>query len=222
MHIIYQLIRRELLTAVRTPAECLNPLLFFIIIVSLFPLAISPEPAVLRSLAPGIIWIAALLASLLSLDNLLRIDYEEGTLEQLLLRPFSSSALLAVKVLVHWLISTLALIIVAPFLGSMLYLSFHSVLILMLSLLIGTPVLAFIGAIGLALTLGLRRGGILLALLVLPLYIPILIFGSGAVLAANAGLPAVGHLMLLSALLVLTLTLAPWTLSTALRIGISE
>lgn len=202
----WHLIQRDFRLAVRAPQELINPLIFFMIVVSLFPLAISPNVKLLQLIAPGVIWVAALLATLLSLDRLFCSDYQDGSLEQLLLSPHPLPVLVIMKIFTHWLLTGLPLIILSPLLGLMLAMPNSAIGALMLSLLIGTPLLSFIGAIGSGLTVGLRGGGLLLTLLVLPLYIPVLIFGSSAVVAAMSGLPYTGHLALLGAFLALALT----------------
>jgi len=214
------LLRRDLLIAYRHRGEVLNPLLFFVIVISLFPLGISPEGRVLATLAPGVIWIAALLSVLLSLDSVFRSDFEDGSLEQLLLSPQPLTLLLLAKMLAHWLITGLPLVLAAPLLGVILHLPAAAMPVLVASLVLGTPVLSLIGAIGMALTVGLRRGGVLLSLLVLPLYVPVLIFGATAVEAAAAGLSVSGHLALLGSLLLFAVTLAPLATAAALRISI--
>jgi heme exporter protein B len=214
------LLRRDLVLAFRHRAELANPLLFFVIVVSLFPLGLEPEPATLRLIGPGVIWVAALLATLLSLDAIFRSDFEDGTLEQMLLSPQPVAILVLAKVTAHWLVAGLPLILVSPLLGVLLNLPGDSLRALLWSLALGTPVLSLIGAIGVALTVGLRRGGILLSLLVLPLYIPVLIFGASAVAAAGAGLPIAGQLSFIGALLALALTLAPFAIAAALRISL--
>lgn len=216
---MFALLRRDLLLAFRARGELLNPLIFFVMIASLFPLATSPEPGVLRLLAPGIIWVSALLATLLSLDQLFRSDYEDGSLEQLLLSPHPLALLVLAKIAAHWLVSGLPLVLVGPLLGVMLNLPLHAIETLALGLLFGTPVLSAIGAIGAALTVSLRRGGMLLSLLVLPLYVPVLVFAASAVEASASGLPATGQLYLLAAFMLLSLTLAPLAIAAALRIS---
>lgn len=214
------LLRRDLKLAFRNRAELANPLLFFAVVISLFPLGLGPDPRTLAGIAPGTLWVTALLAVLLSLDALFRGDYEDGTLEQWLVSPRPLPLLVLVRVAGHWLVTGLPLVLLAPLLGIALHLPGEAVATLMLSLLLGTPVLSLVGAIAVALIVGLRRGGMLLSLLVLPLYVPVLIFGAGAVDATAAGLPATGQLMFLGALLVLSLTLAPLAAAAALRIGI--
>lgn len=211
--------RRDLMLAVRRMADVLTTLFFFVIVVSLFPLGVGPEADTLREIAPGVIWVAALLASMLALERLFSGDYADGSLEQLLLVPQPLSVLVLGKVIAHWLVSGAPLVLMAPLLGIQLGLSFDAVQVLLLTLLLGTPVMSLIGAVGSALTLGVRGRGMLLALLVLPLYIPVLIFGAGAVEASVSGLGAGGHMSLLGALLVLALCFAPLATAAALRIS---
>lgn len=215
------LVRRDLTLAVRHRAEIANPLLFFLLVTALFPLGIGPDPAILKTVGPGIIWVGALLAALLSLDSVFRLDFEDGTLEQIMMSPHPLSLLMLAKVLAHWLISGLPLLVVAPLLGLFLDLPGVEIKTLLLTLALGTPVLSLIGTIGVALTVGLRRGGMILSLLVLPLYIPVLIFSAGAVNAAGAGLSISGHLWLLTALLILAVSLSPAATASALRISMS-
>jgi len=215
------LARRDLLLAVRRRAEIANPLLFTLIVISLFPLGISPDPQSLRLIAPGIIWVVALLAALLTLESLFRADFEDGSLEQLLCSPHPLAVLVSAKVLAHWMVTGLPLLLVTPLLGALTHLDWFIVPILAATLALGTPVLSFVGAIGVALTVGLRRGGALLSLLVLPLYIPVLIFGSNAVSAAMDGLPYTGQLLMLGAFLMLSMTLAPLAAAAALRISMN-
>jgi len=215
------LFRRDMTLAFRHRAEMANPLLFFVIVVTLFPMGITPEARILETIAPGVIWVAALLAAMLSLDTLFRSDFDDGALEQILLSPHPAAVLVLAKVLAHWLVTGLPLILVAPLLGVLLVLPGEAMWVLVATLALGTPVLSLVGAIGTALTVGLRRGGVLLSLLVLPLYIPVLIFGSNAVGTAADGLPVVGQLYFLGALLVLSLTLAPLAIAAALRISLS-
>jgi heme exporter protein B len=212
-------LRRDLILAVRRMSDVLTTLFFFVIVVSLFPLGVGPEMDVLREIAPGVIWVAALLASMLALERLFSGDYRDGSLEQLLLVPQPLSLLVLGKVLAHWLVSGAPLILMAPLLGMQLGLSWDAVQVLMLTLLLGTPAMSLIGAVGAALTLGLRGRGVLLALLVLPLYIPVLIFGAGAVEASVSGLGASAHVALLGAVLVLTLCFAPLATAAALKIS---
>lgn len=214
------MLRRDLLLALRRRAEVLTTLFFFIIVVSLFPLGIGPELETLRLIAPGVVWVAALLASMLALQRLFALDYADGTLESLVLAPQPLGLLVAAKVAAHWLVSGLPLVLVAPLLGIQFDLPAEALLVLLASLLLGTPTLSLIGGIGAALTLGLRGGGVLVSLLVLPLYIPVLIFGAGAVAAGGAGLGPGAHLSLLGAFLVLAAFFAPWATAVALRISL--
>lgn len=214
------LLRRDLTLALRRQADLFSALFFFVIVVSLFPLGIGPEPDQLRKLAPGILWVSALLSTLLSLPRLFADDYRDGTLEQLALTPHPLGLTVTGKVLAHWLVSGLPLTLLAPVLGLQFDLSVDALAILTLALLLGTPALSGIGAIGAALTLGLRGGGILLSLLVLPLYIPVLIFGAGAVEASLSGLGSSGHLSLLAALSLAALGFAPWAAASALKIAL--
>lgn len=214
------LIRRDLLLALRRRAQIFNPLVFFVIVVTLFPLGVGPEPNLLQKLAPGVLWVAALLSAMLSLEAMFHSDFEDGALEQLLLAPQPVFTTVLAKVLAHWLLSGLPLLLLAPMLALWLHLPADAIVVLMVTLALGTPVLSLIGAIGVALTVGLRRGGVLLSLLVLPLYIPILIMGAGAVDSAASGLAVDAHLSIMGALLLLSLSLAPWAASAALRISV--
>ena len=217
---VFTLIARDLRLAMRRQADIASVLFFFIIVVSLFPLGIGPEPALLRKLAPGVLWVAALLATMLSLPRLFADDHRDGTLEQLALAPHPLGLVVLGKVIAHWLVSGLPLTLLAPLLGVQFDLSGEALGMLTLSLLIGTPALSGIGAIGAALTLGVRGGGVLLSLLILPLYIPVLIFGSGAVEAVVAGMSAQAHLSLLGALTLGSVFFAPWPTAAALRIAL--
>lgn len=209
-----------MLLALRRKSEVLTAVFFFVIVVSLFPLGIGPEPALLKKIAPGVLWVAALLATLLGLPRLFSADHLDGTLEQMALSPSPLAVLIAGKILAHWLLCGLPLVLLAPLLGLQFDLDGQTLGILSLSLLLGTPLLSLIGAMGAALTLGVRGGGVLLALLVLPLYIPTLIFGAGAVEAQSAGLGVEGHLSLLAALLALAVFFAPWATTAALKIAL--
>lgn len=210
---------RELLVLWRSPAEIINPLFFFVMVISLFPLAISPKPETLALIAPGVLWVAALLAVMLSLDGLFRRDQESGVLEQLLTSPVMTVVPVTAKLLAHWLLTGLPLVLVSPVLAHMLQLPDRVLGVVMLSLLLGTPALTVIGAIGSALTVGLNRGGILLAVLVLPLYIPVLIFGAGVIRTAVEGGPVSGVLAILGALLALTASLGPLAVAAGLKIS---
>ena len=211
---------RDMTLAARRKAEILTTLLFFVIVVSLFPLGVGPEIETLREIAPGVLWVAALLASMLSLNRLFADDYADGTLEQLVISSQPLALLVFSKIMSHWFLTGLPLVLISPVLGMQLGLDSDSIIILMLTLLIGTPVLSLIGAVGAGLTLGVRGGGVLLSLLILPLYIPVLIFGSGAVEAAQTGLGVEGHFSLLGAFLVASLILAPIGAAAALRISL--
>ena len=219
--IIAAVIARDLQLAIRSRAEMVQPFLFFILVVSLFPLGVGPEPELLRRMAPGVIWVAALLATYTALDGLLRSDLQDGTLEQFLLSPVPLPWLLLGKIIAHWLITGLPLVVAAPLLALLLDLPGMAMSTLLLALLLGTPTLSLVGAIGVALTAGLPRGGLLLALIVMPLYVPVLIFGAGAVAAAATGLTAIGQLYILAAMLILALTLAPLAMAAGLRIALS-
>ena len=215
-------VKRDLLLAFRRRQDLLNPPLFFVIVVTLFPLGVSPDPVFLAKAAPGVVWVAALLATLLSLDHLFRHDQDDGTLEQFILLPQPLAWLVLARILAHWLVSGLPLILLSPLLGTMLHLGGNLTGVLCLTLLLGTPVLSLIGAIGAALTVGLRGGGVLLSLLVLPLYIPVLIFGTGTVMAASDALPVDGYFAILGALLALAITLSPLAAAAALHISVSN
>ncbi len=212
-------VMRDLVLALRRRADLMTVLFFFVIVVSLFPLAIGPEMSTLRMIAPGVVWVAALLASMLALERLFAADYADGTLEQMLLTPQPLALLVLGKIAAHWLVTGLPLVLISPLLGLQYGLSGETLLVLLFSLLLGTPALSLIGAIGAALTLGLRGGGVLVSLLVLPLTIPVLIFGSGSVEATASGMGGEGHLYLLGAILVMSLVLAPLAAATALRIS---
>ncbi len=214
------MVMRDLTLAMRHRSDVLTTVFFFIIVVSLFPLGVGPDAALLKEMAAGVVWVAALLASMLSLTRLFADDYNDGTLEQLMMVPQPLSLIVLGKVLAHWIISGLPLVLMSPLLGLQFGLEGDELIMLMVTLLIGTPVLSLLGAIGAALTLGLRGGGVLVSLLVLPLYIPVLIFGAGAVTASAAGMGADGHLSLMGAILLLALVLAPWASAAALRISV--
>ena len=218
----YYLLIRDLRLALRNRHELANPLIFFILVVSLFPLAMTPTPEVLQAMAPGVIWVSALLAVLLSLDRLFKQDYDDGSLDQLMLSPNPLMILVFAKVTAHWLLTGLPLVIVAPLLGLFMAMPPEAVSVLIYSLLLGTPVLSLIGAIGVSLTVAVNRGGVLLSLIVLPLYIPILIFGANAVDVGMDGLSVKGQLFFLAAVLALAVSLAPLATSVALRITASR
>jgi len=220
MQTIFALLRRELTLAMRRRGDVLTVLFFFVIVASLFPLGVGPDTQLLRLMGGGVVWVSALLAAMLSLGRLFANDYADGTLEQLILTPTPPVIWITGKILAHWMVSGVPLILVAPVLGIQFGLSNEALGVLIFSLLLGTPVLSLIGAIGAALTLGLRGGGVLVSLLVLPLYIPVLIFGAGAVDGAMSGLGAEAHLSLLGGILILAFMLTPWAVSAALRISI--
>lgn len=214
------LLKRDVLAAFRQPGDMLNPVVFFLMVVTMMPLGISPEAKSLAVLAPGLLWVIALLATLLSLDSLFRSDYEDGSLEQLVLSPHSLYFMAIAKVAAHWLTTGLPLTIVAPLLGVMLALPAAGYLPLLLSLLLGTVALSFIGAIGAALTVSLRKGGLLLSLIIMPLYVPVLIFGASCVRMAVEGFPISGPLAVLGAFCCLALVLAPLAIAGALRMSV--
>ncbi|MDR2195130.1 MAG: heme exporter protein CcmB [Gallionellaceae bacterium] len=212
-------IRRDWLLAMRRRADVLTTLVFFVMVVSLFPLSMEPDPNVLRKIAPGVVWVAALLASMLSLGRLFSADHADGTLEQMMLAPQPLALLVFGKIVAHWMLSGLPLVLLAPVLGLQFGVPTEGLWVLVAGLLLGTPMLSAIGAIGAALTLGLRGGGVLVSLLVLPLCIPVLIFGAGAVDAVLAAKSAAPNLALLGAALVVSLAAAPWVAAQALRIS---
>ena len=211
---------RDLRLALRSRAELAVQLLFYVIVVSLFPLATTPERTLLATMGPGVLWVASLLASLLSLPRLFAADYADGTLEQIALSPYPLESLVSGKVLAHWLTTGLPVVLLAPLLGIEYSMDAESLVVLSLALLLGTPVLSLLGAIGAALTLGLRAGSSLLALLILPLYVPVLIFGAGAVDAARAGLGVAANLSLLGAGLLIAIVGAPFAAAAAVRIAL--
>ena len=219
LDLLVLVIRRDLVLAMRRRADVLTTLVFFVMVVSLFPLGVGPELDMLRKMAAGVLWVAALLASMLSLGRLFSADYLDGTLEQMMLAPQSLSMLVLGKMTAHWMVSGLPLVLMAPVLGLQFDMSVQAIGVLIVGLMLGTPILSMVGAIGAALTLGLRGGGVLLSLLVLPLCIPVLIFGTGAVEAVSSGLSIASHLSLLGALLVLALVFTPWVTAQALRIS---
>jgi heme exporter protein B len=211
---------RDLLIAARRRTDVLTTFFFFVIVVSLFPLGVGPEPDTLREIAPGVVWVAALLAAMLSLARMFGADHADGTLEQVVLTPQPLTLLVLSKVLAHWLTTGLPLVLIAPLLGLQFDLPGGALSTLVVSLLIGTPALSLIGAVGAALTLGVRGGGALTALLVLPLYVPVLVFGAGAVTASATGTGIMGHLALLGAMSLAALVFAPWATAMALRISL--
>ncbi|SEK54930.1 heme exporter protein B [Colwellia chukchiensis] len=213
------IVKRDLMIAFRHRDDIINPLLFFIIVVTLFPLGIGPESSTLSRIAPGIIWVAALLATLLSLDRLFKSDHLDGSLEQMLLSPQPIFILVLAKIVAHWLLTGLPLILIAPLLAVLLHLHESSYGALMFTLLLGTPILSLLGAIGVALTVGIKKGGVLLSLLVLPLYIPVLIFATSAIDSAAMNLPYNGQLAIIAAIFFASLTLAPFAVSAALKVS---
>jgi len=220
MNALLGIIHRDLLLVMRRKSEVLTALFFFVIVTSLFPLGIGADGALLRKIAPGVIWVAALLSTLLGLQRIFSADYADGTLEQMVLSPQSFVLLVAGKIVAHWLVCGLPLVILAPIIGIQFDMDAGSLKVLILALLLGTPVLSLIGSIGAALTLGVRGGSVLMSLIVLPLYIPVLIFGAGAVYANTVGLDISGHFSLLGALLILALAFVPWVSAVAVKIAI--
>ena len=220
--IFWHIIKRELQIAMRKQAEILNPLWFFLIVITLFPLVIGPDPELLSRIAPGVAWVAALLSALLSFERLFRDDYIDGSLEQLMLtsQPLVLTAL--AKVLAHWLLTGLPLILLSPIAALLLSLEIPIWWALVLTLLLGTPVLSCLGAIGVALTVGLRKGGVLLSLLVVPLFITVLIFYASVLDAAGLSLPYNGQLAILGAILAGVMTLSPFAIAAALRISLDQ
>jgi heme exporter protein B len=214
------LFRRDLRLAFRRKSEWLGALFFFVLVVALFPLAMGPEPATLRLIGPGVLWVAALLASMLSLGRLFDADQQDGSLEQMALSAAPLSWLVSAKVAAHWVISGLPLVLLSPLLGLQFALAPEPLAMLALTLLIGTPVLSLLGAIGAALTLGVRGGGVLQSLLLLPWYVPVLVFGTGAVDAQMRGLGAQAHVSVLLALLLIAAAFSPWACATALRLAL--
>lgn len=214
------LLRRDLRLASRRPAEALMPVVFFVVAASLFPLGVGPEASTLRTMAPGIVWVCALLSSMLSLNTMYTSDYADGSLEQMLISSMSGYALVVAKCFAHWLLTGVPLLLVSPLLGLLFGLSWDAIGLVVLGLLLGTPVLSMMGGMGAALTLGLRNAAVLILLIVLPLCIPVLIFGAGAVSAAEAGINPQGHFYLLGAMLLLTALGAPVATAAALRISV--
>jgi len=213
-------VRRDLLLAARQRADVANTLLFFLVVVTMVPLGVGPEMNTLRTIAPGVVWVAALLAAILSLNRLFASDFADGTLEQMVLSGEPLPVIVMAKALAHWLTTGLPITVMAVLLGVMFDLPRDAIGVLVASLLLGTPALSLIGAVGAALTLGLRGGGVLITLLVLPLYVPVLIFGAGAVEAVAGGLAPRGQLLLLGALSIGSTVLAPWAIAAALRISL--
>lgn len=215
------LLRRDFLLAYRRRAELLQPLVFLLVVTTLFPLGVGPSPQLLANIAPGVIWIAALLASVLSLDSLFRSDYEDGTLEQMVLSGQSLALIALARIVAHWLVAGLPIVLLSPLLAMWMNLPDEGLPILIQTLVIGTPILSLIGAIGGALTVSLKRGGQLLSLLVFPLYVPLLILATSAVGAAVVDLPYTGQLGLMISGLIVALTLAPFGTAAALKLSLS-
>ena len=218
MQLFLSILNRDLLLAMRRRRELANPLVFFVIVVSMFPLGVSPEREVLTTLAPGVIWVTALLATLMSMDMMFRSDYDDGSLEQLLLMPGPKILLIGAKITAHWLSIGLPLVLLAPIMSLLLYFPVHAIGSLMITLLISTPILSLLGAVGVALTLSLRSGGILSSLLILPFYVPVLIFSTLAIKASTAGLPVSGYYALLGAFLIVSILLIPIAVVAALKV----
>jgi heme exporter protein B len=220
MNAFLALLRRDLLLALRRKTEVLTGLFFFVVVASLFPLAIGPDFKLLRHIAPGILWVGALLASMLVLSRLFESDHRDGTLEQMCLSPESLGILVSAKIMAHWLLCGMPLVFLSPVLALQFDLDVDAMAVLALGLLIGTPILSLIGSIGAALTLGVRGGGVLLSLLVLPLFVPVLVFGAGAVEAQASGLGAQAHVSILLAMLVPAMVFSPWACAQALKIAL--
>lgn len=220
MNRLYAILARDLRLAVRQGGATLMAVVFFLLTVSLFPLGVGPEPGILARIAPGVLWVAALLAAMLSLDRLFQADFEDGSLEQIALSGLPLSLVALAKAAAHWLTTGLPLLLAAPLLAVLLNMPAEGFLVLVSAMAIGTPALSLVGSIGAALTLGVRRGGVLLSLLVLPLYIPVLIFGVGAIDASIMGLNAKANLLLLAALSVAALGLCPLATAAALRLSL--
>ncbi|RDE82069.1 heme exporter protein CcmB [Haemophilus parahaemolyticus] len=218
--ILLNIIQRELTIAFRRPAEILNPLWFFLIVITLFPLLMGPNPELLGKIASGIAWVAALLSALLSFERLFRDDYLDGSLEQLMLLPVGLPQVALAKVIAHWLLTGLPLILLSPIAAILLSLEAHVWWALVLTLLLGTPILSCLGAIGVALTVGLRKGGTLLSLLILPLFLPVLIFAAAVLEAATINMNYSGQLAIIGAILAITLTFSPFAIAGALRISL--
>lgn len=218
--ILSNIIWRELTIAFRKPAEILNPLWFFLIIITLFPLLMGPNPELLGKIATGVAWVAAVLSALLSFERLFRDDYADGSLEQLMLLPLGLPQVALAKVIAHWLLTGLPLILLSPIAAVLLSLETHVWWALVLTLLLGTPILSCLGAIGVALTVGLRKGGTLLSLLILPLFLPVLIFAAAVLEAATLNMAYHGQLAILGAILAITLTFSPFAIAGALRISL--
>ncbi len=221
MSAFFAVIRRDLILAFRRRAEIANPLFFFILVVTLFPLGVGANPKLLQAMAPGVIWVSALLAVMLSLDSLFRSDFDDGSLEQMLLSPHPLTILVLGKIIAHWLVTGLPLLVVAPLLAIFLGLPEQALGTLLITLVLATPVLSLIGSIGVSLTVGLRRGGMIISLLVLPLYVPVLIFASNAVEMAGNGLSVDAQINILVAIFFMSAVLAPLPAAAALRMSVN-
>ena len=219
MQLYWSVLYRDLLLAMRRRRELANPLVFFVIVVSMFPLGVSPEKAFLMEIAAGVVWVTALLATIISMDSMFRSDYEDGSLEQLLLLPGSKVLLIGAKITAHWLSIGVPLILLAPIMSLLLHFPVHAVDSLMITLIISTPILSLLGAVGVALTLSLRSGGILSSLLILPFYVPVLIFSTLAIKAAVIDLPVAGYYALLGSFLIVAILLTPFAVVAALRVS---
>ena len=220
MNIFVQTMTRDLKMALRNPSSFLNPLMFFVISISLFPIAISPEAQTLSSIAPGIIWVITMLSVLLSLNSLFHYDYDSGVLEQIVISHHSLPLILLAKTLAHWMLSGLPIIILSPFLGMALFINTEGIYILVLTLIIATPCLSLIGSIGASLVVGIKNSGMLLSLLILPLFIPILIFATSAVSQSQSNLPIDGQLYFLGFILILSLLITPFLSALSLKISL--
>ncbi len=221
LNVFWLLLKRDLLLALRRRSEIFTVLFFFLVVISLFPLGVGTEDKTLKQIAPGVVWIAALLASTLALDRLFSSDFSDGTLEQLALAPQSLSIMVLAKMVAHWLLTGLPLVLISPLVGLFYHLPNDSMVVMMLVLLIGTPILSMIGAIGAALTLGLRGGGVLVSLLVLPFYLPVMVYGSGAIASSMLeGLSLQPYFLLLGAFALLAIVFSPWATAAALKISL--
>ncbi len=221
MSAFFAVIRRDLILAFRRRAEIANPIFFFILVVTLFPLGVGAKPQLLQNMAPGVIWVSALLAVMLSLDGLFRSDFDDGSLEQMLLSPHPLTVLVFAKIIAHWFLTGFPLLLVAPLLAVFLGLPEQAMGTLLITLVLATPVLSLIGSIGVSLTVGLRRGGMILSLLVLPLYVPVLIFASNAVEMAANGLPVDAQINILLAIFFMSAVLAPLPAAAALKMSVN-
>lgn len=219
MKVFFSIFRRDWLLAFRQSAEFLQPVLFCLLVVTMFPLGIGPSPVTLQKVGPGIIWVAALLSSLLALEKLFKQDFLDGSLEQLTLTPGSLPFMALAKVLVHWLVSTLPLLVLSPVLALFLNLTWDMYWALLFTLLLGTPLMSLVGAIAVALTSGLNKGGTLLGLLLLPVYIPLLIFATSAVESASMGIPFTGQLAIIGAMLLFAIALTPYAVAYAIKVS---